>query len=77
MIDKLKEEEIFQTFQHKTASVSARLERIAEITMSMAEVNIADSNNPNFIVIMQNHKKLIAYMEQLIIEYDKYQKKPN
>jgi len=69
-----KETEIFEIFQKQTSSISKQLEKIAEITMTMAKVNIADSSNPDFIAIMKNHKKLTDYMEQLIKDYEAYLK---
>ena len=56
----------FFIFIHK------QLEQIADITMKMAEIGIADSSNPHFNSIMRNHEKLLEEMKTIIEEYKQY-----
>lgn len=62
----------YKLFQEEDASIAKHLNKIAEITMSMAKIGIANSDNPDFVNLMNLYDKLIIDMENIAIQYERY-----
>ena len=60
----------FEQLQIQMTSIHEQLQLIADRTMSMALVNIANTENDEFNLIMSKQKKLTDEMGDLIKEYE-------
>ena len=72
MPDHTEDDHRYKRFQQSSTFIHKQLEQIADITMKMAEIGIADSSNPHFNSIMRNHEKLLEEMKTIIEEYKQY-----
>ena len=63
MPDHTEDDNRYKRFQQSSIFIHKQLEQIADITMKMAEIGIADSSNPHFNSIMRNHEKLLEEMK--------------
>jgi hypothetical protein len=53
-------------------SITKHMEEISKITAIMAQIGIANNNNPDFVAIMGNYDKLDKFMAETIEAHKKF-----